>query len=145
MTKIEVTCGKCGHKYYKEDYESKSCPHCGHVATKSKSQSSGLCFITTACVEAAGFPDTCRELESLRYLRDEHLAKSDDGKKEIDDYYKIAPKIIEKIRGERNSKEVFNCIFDEIQGISSIITSGDLEKATEYYKEMVLTLKKRYL
>lgn len=145
MTKIEVTCGNCGRKFYKEDYENKSCPHCGHVAKKENSSAGGLCFITTACVEAAGLPDSCTELNSMRSLRDEYLVKSDDGKRVIEDYYKIAPPIVEKIREEGNSKKVFRDLFNEIRDIVSLIEIGDLENAAEQYKEMVLGLKHKYL
>ena len=145
MTKIEVTCGKCGHKFYKEDYESKSCPHCGHVAKKENSSGGGLCFITTACVEAAGLPGNCTELEPMRYLRDEYLAKSDDGKRMIQEYYEIAPSIVEKIKREDNSKEVFGDISNDIRGIVLLIKTGNLESATEHYKDMVLRLKQKYL
>ena len=100
MTKIEVTCGSCGRKFYKEDYENKSCPHCGHVAKKEKSSSSGGCFITTACVEAAKLPDNCIELESMRHLRDVYLAKSDEGRGLIQEYYKIEPNTFDLLFSE---------------------------------------------
>jgi predicted RNA-binding Zn-ribbon protein involved in translation (DUF1610 family) len=145
MAKIEIRCGKCGRKFYKEDYESKSCPHCGHVAKKDNSRAGGLCFITTACVEAAGLPDNCTELETMRYLRDTYLAKSDDGKRMIQEYYEIAPSIVEKIKRYENTNEVFGDIFDKIRGIVSLIKIGDLESATAHYKEMVLRLEEDIL
>lgn len=145
MAKIEVTCGKCEGKFYKDDYESKSSPHCGHVAKKENSSADGLCFITTAGVEAAGLPDNCTESESMRYLRDEYLAKSDGGKRMIQEYYEIAPSIVEKIKRGDNSKEVFGDIFNDIRGIVSLIEIGDLKSATEHYNEMVFRLKRRFL
>ena len=144
MAKIEVTCGKCRRKFYKEDYENKSCPHCGHVAKKENSSAGGLCFITTACVEEAGLPDNCTELESLRYLRDVYLTKSDEGKRMIQEYYEIAPRIIERIKREENSDEVFSGIFNEIRKTVSLIKIGDLESATAQYKGMVLRLKQNF-
>ena len=144
MTKIEVTCGKCKRKFYKEDYENKSCPHCGHVAKKENSSGGKPCFITTACVEAAGLPDNCTELETMRYLRDEYLAKSDEGKRLIQEYYEIAPSIVEKIRREENSDEIFSAIFNSIREIVSLIKTGDLESATAHYKEMVLRVKQKF-
>jgi hypothetical protein len=147
MTKMEVTCPKCGHKFWMEDYENKACPNCGFLVRgpKGKTSASGPCFITTACVEAAGLPDNCTELETMKYLRDEYLAKSDEGKRMVQEYYEIAPSIVEKIRKEENSNEVFSGIFNAIRGIVSLIEIGDLENATEHYKEMVLGLKRRYL
>ena len=146
MTKIEVRCPNCGHKFWMEDYESKACPNCGKVAVgpKAKSGSGGLCFITTACAEAAGLPDNCTELETMRYLRDEYLAKSEEGKRMIQEYYEIAPSIVEKIRREENSNEVFSGIFSDIRKIVSLVKTGDLESATAHYKEMVLGLKQKY-
>ena len=146
MTKIEVTCPKCGHKFWMEDYESKACPNCGFVARgpKSKSRTSGPCFITTACMEAAGLPDNGTELETMRHFRDEYLAKSDEGKRLIQEYYEIAPSIVEKIRKEENGNEIFGGIFNDIREITSLIKTGDLESATAHYKEMVLKLKQKY-
>ena len=117
MSKIKVTCPKCKYKFWMEDYESKACPKCGKVAVgpKAKSSASGPCFITTACVEAAGLPDNCTELETMRYFRDGYLAKCDEGKRMIEEYYEIAPRIVEKIKREENSDEVFSDIFTEIR------------------------------
>lgn len=145
MTKIEVTCPE-GHKFWMEDYERKACPKCGKVVIGPKAGSGGgLCFITTACVEAAGLPDNCIELESMRYLRDEYLVKSEEGRRMIVDYYEIAPWIVEKIKSAENSNEIYDEIFNEIREIVSLIKTSDLENATEHYKEMMLRLKKRYL
>ena len=144
MTKIEVTCGKCKKKFWKEDYESKSCPYCGHVATKSESRPKGPCFITTACIDAAGLPDDCTELEAMRYLRDAYLAKSEEGKRMIQGYYEIAPSIVERIEREENANEIFSGIFNNIRWIASLIKIGDFENATKLYTEMVLGLRQRY-
>ena len=145
MTKIEVTCPE-GHKFWMEDYERKACPKCGKLVIGPKAGSgSGMCFITTACVEAAGLFDNCNELETMRYLRDEYLAKSVDGKRMIQEYYEIAPSIVEKMKREDNSKEVFCDIFNDIMGTVSLVKSGDLESATARYGGMVVRLKQRYM
>ena len=143
MSKIKVTCQKCKNKFWMDDYESKACPKCGNVAVgpKAKSSASGPCFITTACVEAAGLPDNCTELETMRYFRDGYLAKSDEGKRMIEEYYEIAPRIVEKIKREENSDEVFSGIFNDIRKTVSLIKIGDLETATVQYNAMMLRLK----
>ena len=38
MAKVEVKCGSCGKKFYMEDYEIKSCPHCGKVTRGEKAK-----------------------------------------------------------------------------------------------------------
>lgn len=145
MAKIEVKCGRCGRKFYKEKYESVSCPNCGHVAGKEQSSSGGICFITTACVEAAGLPDNCTELETMRYLRDEYLAKSDEGKRTIREYYEIAPSIVEAIKRQANDHEIFCKIFRDIEKVVSLTNTGNSKEASREYKEMVLRLKQQYL
>lgn len=147
MSKIEVKCGKCGRKFWMEDYESKACPNCGRVAVgpKVKSGSSGGCFITTACVEASGLPDNCIELETMRYLRDEYLARSEEGKRMINEYYEIAPSIVTAIRTRENSNEIFNNIFNEIGEIVWLVKIHDLEGAMAHCREMMLRLEKEYL
>ena len=104
----------------------------------------GACFITTACVEAAGLPDNCIELETMRCFRDEYLANSLEGRRMIKEYYQTAPSIVKAIRREENSDVVFADIFRQIKEIVSLINSGDLENAITYYKEMVLRLKQQY-
>lgn len=72
------------------------------------------------------------------------LAESGEGRRMIEEYYEIAPSIVEKIRRGGNSNEVFNAIFNDIRKTVSLIKTGNLESATAHYKEMVVELKQRY-
>lgn len=38
MAKIKVKCGSCGHEFYMEDWETKSCPKCGKVTKGPKAK-----------------------------------------------------------------------------------------------------------
>jgi hypothetical protein len=145
LTKIKVRCGNCKKEVYIEDYERTSCPNCGHVITGPKyKQSSGLCYITTACVEAAGLHGNCLELQSMRYLRDAFLYRTDYGQKIIEDYYATAPYIVEKIKKDENSAEILSELFLEVKNIASLVNDGKLPLATERYISMVNELKNRY-
>lgn len=104
----------------------------------------GACLITTACFEAAGLPDDCIELETMRCFRDEYLVSSTEGRKMIKEYYQIAPGIVEAIRREENSGIIFADIFRQVKEIVSLIKAGDLENAITYYKGMVIRLKQQY-
>jgi hypothetical protein len=73
------------------------------------------------------------------------LAKSDDGKRMIQEYYEIAPSIVEAIKKEENSNEIFNSIFNEIKELVSLIERGDLEGAILYCKKSIVKLKQKYL
>lgn len=145
--RIEVTCPKCRHKFWMDDHESKACPKCGFVVIgpKAKTRSSGPCFITTASIEVAGLPDNCMELEAMRFLRDEYLLKSGEGRKMVEEYYEIAPHIVEVINKDERKEEIYNWIWEKIKYIVKLIESGDLEEAVRRYRSMVLRLKQKYL
>ena len=144
MTKIEVTCPKCRYRFWMEDYESTACPKCGRVAVgpKAKTSSDGPCFITTACVEVAGLPDNCIELETMRFFRDEYLSKNKEKRKMIQEYYEIAPHIVEAINKDERKEEIYAWIWKKIKYIVNLIESGDSEEAVKSYRKMVLKLKK---
>lgn len=38
MAKIKVKCGSCGHEFYMEEWETKSCPKCGKVTRGPKAK-----------------------------------------------------------------------------------------------------------
>lgn len=146
MASIKVKCSNCKHEFYMDEYERKTCPKCGKVAVGPKAKKpSGGCFVTTACVEAAGLPDNCTELETMRYLRDEYLAKSAKGREMIREYYEIAPRIVKAIKRQANDHEIFCRVFRDIKKVVSLINTGNSKEAIKEYKKMVLRLKQQYL
>jgi len=141
--RIEVTCPKCGHKFWMDDYESKACPKCGFVVIGPKAKtSSSPCFITTACVEIAGLPDNCMELEAMRFLRDEYLSKSREGRKMIQEYYEIAPYIVEVINKNEKRKEIYGWIHEKIKNIVKLVEKDEFEEAVKRYRKMVSELER---
>jgi predicted RNA-binding Zn-ribbon protein involved in translation (DUF1610 family) len=38
MATEKVKCSHCGHEFYMQDYERKTCPNCGRVAIGSKAK-----------------------------------------------------------------------------------------------------------
>lgn len=130
----------CSNGYY--DYSD--CPI--YKAEGSSSSSSSGCFLTSACVEAKGLPDDCRELTTLRRYRDEYLAKQDCGQCEINHYYHVAPQIVEKIKARPDALAVFEHIYDElVVPCVRHIDAGDMEAAHTLYRDCVLALEKEYL
>ena len=75
--------------YYKycRNYDYDDCPI-------YKGQETSGCFLTSACVEAKGLPDDCRELTVLRNFRDTYLKASADGQRDVCEYYHVAPMIV---------------------------------------------------
>ena len=126
-----------------DDYESKACPKCGFVVIGPKAKtSSSPCFITTACVEIAGLSDNCKELEAMRFLRDEYLSKSREGRKMVKEYYEIAPHIVEVINKNEKRKEIYGWIHEKIKNIVKLVEKDEFEEAVKSYRKMVSELER---
>ena len=101
------------------------------AAEKAESSRSG-CYLTTACVEAMGLPDDCRELTVLRNFRDHWLKEQATGPAEIAEYYEIAPRIVERIQRSEERMELLKGIYNEmITPCVDDIQAGNYEMAHE--------------
>ncbi len=113
------------------------------VSAVSKKKS--RCFLTTACTEARGLPDDCRELTVLRAFRDGYMHSLKDGTSLIREYYAIAPQIVARIKDSREAKKSFASLYDEITTCVSLIENGYNHDALSMYKNMVMRLKDKWL
>lgn len=105
-----------------------------------------LCFITTAVCDSFGKADDCYELTAFRNFRDKWLANQADGKTLIDEYYEIAPKIVEKINSLSNSADIYKNIWrDYLSTCLKFIEVGENSKCKKIYIDMVNTLKEKFL
>ena len=102
---------------------------------------SGGCFLTSACVSYMKKSDDCEELTVLRGFRDNYLASTEEGKALIEEYYAVAPAIVEKIEGSANADEYFKDIYQTILRCVEAIKKGENENALTLYKQMVLKYK----
>ena len=104
------------------------------------------CFITTAVCENFGKSDDCYELTAFRNFRDKWLTLQTDGKFLIEEYYNVAPKIVEKINSLTNSTEIYKNIWSNyLQSCLKSIEVGDNLKCKKIYIDMVNTLKEKFL
>ena len=127
--------------YYKycRDYDYSDCPI-------YKGQDSSGCFLTSACVEAKGLPDDCRELTVLRRFREGYLRSLPGGQEEIAEYYFIAPQIVEEIRKRADAKAVFDSIYEKlVKPCVEMIDRGENENAHTLYRSTVQQLRLEYL
>ena len=109
------------------------------------SSSSGPCFLTSACVEARRLPDNCYELTTLRAFRDGYLRSLPEGDAEIKEYYRIAPKIVENIKAQRDFLAIFDTIYRElVVPCVRLIEEGQNGLAHEKYRDYVALLQTRY-
>ncbi len=148
-----MSCEKC--KHYDENERSGSKGYCTYYRNyvypddRSCSKfiengSSGGCFLTSACCSYLGLPDNCEELTILRTYRDTYLKSINNGQNIIDEYYDIAPAIVEKINNDPEKNTVYEKIYGIIKNCVSLISENNNEKALKEYQKMVINLKKLY-
>ncbi len=113
-----------------------------NTTSESGSGSSG-CFLTSACVSVMNLPDDCFELELLRRFRDNFMLKLGSYRKDVTEYYAIAPVIVEMINRRSDSRQVWTKIYYELVLPSvDLIKSGNFSGAVAHYKEYTQALNK---
>ena len=124
---------------YCRGYDYESCPH------YSESGSSG-CYLTTACVRAKGLPDNCEELMALRRFRDGWLQAQPFGQTVIEEYYSLAPLVVEGIDHDENAEILWNEIYETvIAPCVKHIHDGKELAAFALYSAAMMRLKKQFV
>lgn len=104
-------------------------------------KSKGGCFITTATCEHLNKTDDCNELNTFRNFRDNWLASQPDGESIIENYYNIAPSIVEKINASEDSERVYKQIWQKyLSNCLHLIENQRFNECKDLYTEMVLHL-----
>jgi hypothetical protein len=104
------------------------------------------CFISTACVKSKGLPDDCYELTTLRKFRDEYLLKTNNGRKIIKEYYKVAPLIVKNLSKHNDVKTIYDSLYENLIRTSiKYIEMNEMEKAKLNYMYIISNLKEHYL
>ena len=106
---------------------------------------SKCCFLTTACTEFRELPDNCYELTVLRRFRDEYMKKLPEGEALINEYYRIAPMIVDNIKSDPGKETILNEIFNTITVCVTYIELDQPNEALIKYMTMVLNLSQKYL
>lgn len=110
-----------------------------------RNDSSGGCYLTSACVGFKGLPDDCYELETLRHYRDSWLKESEDGLKVIAEYYAIAPKIVKNIDKLEDRDRIYERIYEDmVIPCVKFIEEERYQETLELYRDMTLKLKEAY-
>lgn len=96
------------------------------------------CFITTAVCTQLGLPDDCHMLNTLRKFRDDVLLNSAEGRRDVAEYYAIAPKIVSGINQLHDAAQIYNHLYTQWL-YPAIDAIKQQEFATAYciYKQMV--------
>lgn len=99
------------------------------------------CYLSTTCMQvmADSFDDNCIELDLLRNFRDSYVKEHHP--EAIEEYYKIAPKIVSTISSNKNSKKIYREIYsDFILKTIELIQDQQFEKVYNQYKNYSLKL-----
>lgn len=98
--------------------------------------------MTTACCEYKGLPDNCHELQTMRKMRDEYIRKQSYGEEMIQEYYKEAPQIVEKIKKSDNYTTILESIYKAILKIVELSDKGKNDEAVILYMMLIHKLSK---
>lgn len=99
----------------------------------------GGCYITTAICEKNGLADDCDELITLRAFRDQYMRQSEQGRKLVDEYYAVAPRIVDELKKlPHGGVQIFDYLEREyLRPAIAAIKDGDTELALNIYTSMV--------
>lgn len=103
------------------------------------------CFLTTACVNYAGLPDDCFELQTLRNFRDNYLASTAEGQDLIELYYREAPIIVDFINSDQQRELILHGILETVRECVDYICSKRPHDALICYKKMYQRLRNKYI
>lgn len=104
------------------------------------------CYLTTACISVQQdmFDDSCDELNTLRNFRDTYLMQNYPN--EINEYYSLAPVIIDAINTQVNSKDIYTAMYNDlVMTCLKLIRGGQLDQAYEHYKSYSIMLSNQFL
>ena len=104
-----------------------------------------FCYITTAVCTTMGKPDDCYELNCFRTYRDTYLMATEDGEEIVREYYDIAPTIVKHINREKNSRKIYEGIWDHyLKPCLHMIEEEQNQECKALYIQMVRDLEKEY-
>jgi hypothetical protein len=120
--------------------------HNAEIKRKDQGQCKAACFITTAACEVVGLQDDCFELRALRSFRDTYLAKTECGAVEIQQYYNLAPMVLDAMKESGVAKGEFLKLYWFSIVPSVIFTYLGLNQLTHWmYKRMMKNLVRQWL
>ena len=105
----------------------------------------GFCLITTAVCKTLDLGDECDELMTMRAYRDEIKGRDPHAALLIEEYYRVAPLLIERIdRRSDRAKEYARLWREYIRETYRLIKAGRSREATLKYIDMVIGLCRQY-
>lgn len=114
----------------------------GNNKNQGNNKKKGFCYITTAVCQTLGLPDDCKELETIRSFRDKWLTFQPNGLSIIENYYDVAPEIVNSINQQPESTKIYESIWSVyLQPFYEQIKNDNNDLALGIYLDMVADLK----
>ena len=111
------------------------CPNCGYSG----------CFITAAACIHSQEGDNSSCLDDVRYFRDTYMQETRERRALVEEYYRIAPAIVDAIDAESDSTAEYERIRAEyLDQAVECIRRSDRETAERIYVAMVENLAAKY-
>jgi hypothetical protein len=126
---------KCNNYSFPYRPAGQPCPNCGYSG----------CFITAAACIHSGEGDDNSCLNDVRYFRDTYMQETGDRRALVEEYYRIAPAIVDAIDAESDSAAEYERIRAEyLDRAVECIRRSDRETAEQIYVAMVENLAAKY-
>jgi len=116
----------------------------GLSRNQNQTQEKKGCFLTTACVNYAGLPDECFELQILRDFRDNYLALTPEGQALIHQYYVEAPIIVDFINSDQQREFILEGVLETVRECVDYICCQRPNDALTSYMKMYQRLRFKY-
>jgi hypothetical protein len=107
-------------------------------------ESRSSCFLTTACTESAGLPDSCHELNVLRQFRDNYVTQQPNGRNVIAEYYANAPRIVAQIGRSHQRAAILQTVLSDVRHAVFLIENGEHKSAFDVYTTMFRRLQAHF-
>ena len=105
-----------------------------------------LCYITSAVCRTQGKGDDCYELTAFRRFRDQVMLATGEGRRLVEEYYRLAPAIVTSVRLCWDEKAVYEGVYrDYLLPCLGLLEAGDAAGCRDKYMEMVRHMEQTYL
>jgi hypothetical protein len=127
-----IKCNNCSFPYRPL---GQPCPNCGYSG----------CFITAAICTHSGEGGNSSCLDEVRYFRDTYMRETGDRRALVEEYYRIAPAIVDAIDAGADSTAEYGRIRAQyLDRAVECIRRNDGEAAERIYVAMVESLAAKY-
>jgi hypothetical protein len=103
------------------------------------------CPATISCVHLSGLSDDCKNMTGMGRFRDIYLLSLPNGQTLYDEYYRLAPAIVDAIEQSDERSQYLADILARVRQCVQFYNNGDSESALKIYSVMFDELKSKFV